>query len=114
MSRSKRPEESFTSAVLGLARLHGWMSAHFRPARTRSGWRTAVQGDGKGFPDLVLVHLDRGSLVVAELKVGENKPSPEQGRWLAAFRAAGVPAYLWTPADWDAIECVLQNPQGRS
>jgi hypothetical protein len=44
-------EAAFTDAVIELARLGGWRVAHFRPARTASGWRTPVQGDGAGFPD---------------------------------------------------------------
>jgi hypothetical protein len=68
-------------------------------------WRTAVQGDGKGFPDLVL--LRDGVLLVAELKVGNNKLSPSQAAWLAAFRAAGVAASVWRPGDWSLIEQAL-------
>jgi hypothetical protein len=30
--------------VIELAKLRGWRTAHFRPARTAHGWRTAVLG----------------------------------------------------------------------
>jgi hypothetical protein len=46
-------EAAFLRQVLDLAKLRGWRTAHFRPAQTSRGWRTAVQGDGAGFPDLV-------------------------------------------------------------
>src|SRR5215813_9770420 len=40
-------------------------------AEAATGWRTAVSGDGAGFPDLLLVRAER--LVVAELKVGRGQ-----------------------------------------
>jgi hypothetical protein len=48
-------EAEFLAQVLQLAKLCGWLTAHFRPAKTAHGWRTAVQGDGAGWPDLVLL-----------------------------------------------------------
>jgi hypothetical protein len=97
-------EAAFQRQVIALARLRRWKVAHFRAAKTAHGWRTPVEADGKGFPDLVLI---RGAaLVVAELKV-RGRPTAEQMAWLAAFRAAGVRASLWTPAQWDEIERVL-------
>lgn len=99
-------EAEFTAQVLQYAKLRGWRSAHFRAARLANGsWRTPVQGDGAGFPDLVLVRAKR--IVVAELKVGAPV-AENQTEWLAAFRAANVPAYLWRPCDWDEILEVLQ------
>lgn len=109
MGVRRESEASFTRAVLAYAHLHGWRCAHFRPARTERGWRTAVSGDGVGFPDLIMVHPGRGRVVAAELKVGANKPTPSQRDWLSAFGAAGVSAYLWTPADWASIESVLSG-----
>lgn len=98
-------EHEFLRQVLEYARLHGWLCAHFRPARTAQGWRTAVQGDGKGFPDLVLV---RDRLVAAELKRSRReRPRPEQVAWIGALRAAGVEAHCWAPEDWAEIERVL-------
>jgi hypothetical protein len=69
-------ESEFLDQVLQYAKLRGWRSAHFRPAKTIDGWRTPVSGDGKGFPDLLLVRGDR--VIVAELKVGKNKLTLEQ------------------------------------
>ena len=99
-------EAEFTKQVLALAKLRGWRSAHFRPGRTATGWRTAVQGDGIGFPDLILV---RGKVMIAaELKVGRNQPRPEQWAWLQAFsHISGVIACFWTPAMWTQIEEAL-------
>ena len=100
-------ESDFLDQVLQLAKIHGWRTAHFRPAKTVDGWRTAVSGDGKGFPDILLV---RGKqIIVAELKVGRNQLTGDQVLWLQAFEMAAVPAYKWTPDDWGEIEEVLQN-----
>src|SRR5262245_27573014 len=63
-------EAGFMRTVIQLAQVCGWRVAHFRPARTAHGWRTAVRGEGKGFPDLLLVRGEE--LLVAELKVGRN------------------------------------------
>ena len=100
-------EAAFQAQVLQLAKIHGWRSAHFRPAQTARGWRTAVSGDGAGFPDLILVRGYR--LIVAELKRdAKQKPRPEQTAWLDAFRGVGAEVFLWTPGDWVEIERVLQ------
>jgi hypothetical protein len=104
-----RPEESFLRAVLAMALLFGWRRAHFRPARTATGWRTALSGDGKGFPDLFLVNRQLHAKLVAELKVPPNKVTPEQRAWLDDCEAVGIPAFVWTPADWQEIEYVLQH-----
>lgn len=101
-------EAEFLKQVLELARLLGWRTAHFRPGLTRKGrWITAVQGDGKGFPDLLLIRGD--TVIVAELKVGKNTITSEQGEWLNAFQEARVAAYIWTPDNWEAIELVLSE-----
>lgn len=92
--------------MIALARENKWRVAHFRPGRTKDGeWRTAVSGDGKGFPDLLLIR--RGFLVVAELKVKGRKTTVEQDAWMIAFCRAGARDYLWMPDDWDLIVKVL-------
>lgn len=101
-------EAGFLRAVIRLARLHGWRCYHQRPAWTRKGARTALQGD-KGFPDLVLVHRKAGRLIVAELKVGRNDPTPEQEDWLTDLKAAGVAVRVWWPSEWAEIEATLRT-----
>ncbi len=103
----KVSEKDFLAAVTALAQARGWRVAHFRPGLTRSGkWRTAVQGDGKGFPDLVLVRRER--LLWAELKADGGKLSPAQEDWLFALEVAGQDVWVWRPKDWQEIEEVLQ------
>jgi len=98
-------EAAFAGQVIRLAQLNGWIVAHFRPAMTKRGWRTAVSGNGKGFPDLVLLRL--GIVLVVELKVGRNKLTVEQDKWLSEWRAADVMVRVWRPEDWPEIERTL-------
>lgn len=100
-------EKTFTRLVIGFARGRGWRVAHFRTSQSQSGkWITAVQGDGAGFPDLIMV---RGSVALAvELKVKKNEPSVAQAAWLEAFRAAGIDSRIWKPKDWPEIQEVLR------
>jgi len=105
MKCAKVTEAGFQKTVLEFAKLHGWRTAHFRPAKTAKGWRTAVSGDGKGFPDLVLVRGTR--LLFVELKMWRNTPSSEQESWLRTLRQTFAEVYLWYPSDWDQIETVL-------
>src|SRR5262245_6879727 len=99
------PETSLLLAVLDYARLRGWITLHQRPARTRRGWRTAIQGD-PGFPDFVAIR--NGRLVIAELKSDTGKTTSDQRVWLSAFRdVPGVETYLWRPASWNEIVEVL-------
>jgi hypothetical protein len=92
-------ERELQTAVIETAQLLGWKIAHFRPALTKRGWRTPVEGDGAGFPDLVLIH-PAGRILVRELKAGRNKLRPEQADWLHLFSQAGVDAAVWRPDDW--------------
>jgi VRR-NUC domain len=67
-----------------------WRCAHFRPGLTIHGtYVTAVQGDGKGFPDWVLVH-DRGGVVFVELKTVRGRLTPAQEEWGEALIRAGA------------------------
>lgn len=108
-------EKEFTKQVIRTAKLYGYLSAHFRPARVKGKkggpdrWVTAVDGDGKGFPDLVIVHPKTGAIIVAELKV-KGRFTAEQEIWLQAFALTGVPTYRWRPSDWPEIMSVLKNP----
>ena len=103
-AKGGRPEDEFKDEVLEFAQDNGWLRAHFRPAKTAKGWRTPVQGDGKGFLDLVLV---RERVIWAELKVGRNTLSGDQRKWFKALQRANQEVYLWKPAHWEQIKKVL-------
>lgn len=106
-------EASLQDATIDAAHVLGWLVAHFRPAHTKKGWRTPVSADGKGFPDLVLVHPGKRRLIFAEMKGKRGKTTPEQAVWLQCLDtvAAATPVvevHLWTPIDWpDRIMEVL-------
>lgn len=98
-------EDEFLRQVMELAVLSGWATAHFRPAMTKGGrWVTAVSGDGKGWPDLVLVN-DR--VIFAELKTDAGTLTPDQERWGRNLKAAGAEYYVWRPRDWPVIVATL-------
>ena len=95
-----RTEEELQKAVIELAQFLGWRVAHFRPARTEKGWRTPVQGDGKGFPDLVLAR--HGRVLFAELKSEKAKLSAEQDLWL--YELGPSFSRVWRPSGWKSGE----------
>lgn len=105
----KISEVAFQEQILCLARYLGWRSAHFRPAQTKDGWRTAVAGDGKGFPDLCLVHAKQHRVIYVELKSETGKLSTEQEAWRDALLAAGQEWYLWKPGDYDKATEILKG-----
>jgi hypothetical protein len=100
-------EREFQTVVVGAARVFGWRVAHFRPARTTHGWRTAMSGD-VGFPDLVLAR--DGRLLFVELKAAAGRTSPAQDRWLETLSTvAAVEVFVWRPCDWDEIVTTLRR-----
>lgn len=92
-------EDQLLDHVLETAKTFKLRTAHFRPAQVRSGkWVTPVQGDGKGWPDVVVV--GPGGSLFRELKAEGKYPTPEQKVWLAWLTAAGEDAGVWKPRDW--------------
>ncbi len=101
LERESWSEKQFTAQVIAIARGLGWRVAHFRPAKTAKGWRTAVQGDGAGFPDLLMFRRKRK--IAWELKVKKNIPSLDQLEWLSALELAGFEIALCYPRHWDLM-----------
>ena len=99
----KITEAGLQRTILEAARWHGFRVCHFRPAQTKKGWRTPIEGDA-GFPDLVLA-LD-GHVLCYELKTQRGRLSEEQALWysaLGAERGGIVEAALVRPKDLDAV-----------
>ena len=93
-------ENELLTCVIDLAHLYSWRVLHIRPARTEKGWRSPVQGDGKGWPDFFAVKGDM--VVIAELKGTKGKTTPEQDAWLAALYChCDNEPMIWTPAEWN-------------
>lgn len=71
----------------------------------RGKWQTAVQADGAGFPDLVLV---RERVIWAELKTDKGKESNDQIDWKDALMNADQEFYVWRPRNFKEIEQLLK------
>lgn len=99
-------EAEWLSQVLDWAERRHWMRAHFRVARTQHGWRTPVQADGAGFPDLILVRPPRA--IAAELKSERGRLTRAQANWLELLGEAGLETYVWRPGDLQAMAETLR------
>jgi len=98
MAETGMSERMFQDKVEQIAKMNGWLIFHPSPHQVRPGaWRS----DGKGFPDLVLAHRDRG-LIFAELKTDAGAMTPAQKMWAVAI-SKFAEWYLWRPADIDKI-----------
>lgn len=97
-------EDEWASWVIGYASWHGWLCAHFRPAKTAKGWRTPVSGD-VGSPDLLLAR--HGRVLNVELKTDRGRVRPEQQAWLDALGAHGQ---VWRPRDRALVQACLGRP----
>ncbi len=87
-------ETQFQDALIDLLHFCHYKVAHFRPALTQQGWRTAVAADGAGFYDLVAI--GHGRCLFIECKGKYGKLSPEQESWRAMAEACSkVEYYLW-------------------
>lgn len=83
-------EKDLQAGVEKLARTLGWLCYH-----TWNSMHSAA-----GFPDLVL--LRNGLVYVVELKSERREPTPEQERWLDAWRETGAAVYVWKPSDLES------------
>ena len=110
MANSGVTWQQWQSIVEQLLQNTGHQVAHFRPAQNGRGqWRTAVSGDGKGFPDFLAIHKETGRMMVVECKTGKAKATKEQLEWMEYFRLAGAEVYEWHPDDWDTIKLIAQR-----
>ena len=97
-------EADWQKSVIDIARTFGWRVAHFRPAVTSKGWRTAVAADGKGYPDLSLA---RDRVVFIECKREKGGLADEQRRWVVALLNAYAEVYVVRPRDLQRLGAVL-------
>ena len=91
-------EKLFQEQVIRLAQMNGWLHFHPAPHQVRPG---VFRSDGKGFPDLVLAHRERG-VIMAELKTADGKLSLNQVKW-ANHISPWVEHYVWRPAQLEMI-----------
>lgn len=91
-------ESELQQAIIDCVHAMGGVVAHFRPAKTAHGWRTAVAADGKGFPDLVI--CVNGRTLFRELKRMGMPLAEHQENWKRWLGWNGADWGLWRPMDW--------------
>ena len=113
MKTQRMSGKALQKSIIDLAHLYNWKCAHFQSvlATRKDGsasWRTPVQADGKGFPDVFMVR-DRRALAV-EVKGDGDTVKPEQAAWHYAIGKTAVEMYVWTPESWrnGAVESILR------
>lgn len=86
--------EQMYQQVRRLALCLGWrlIYRHYDSRRSPPGW-----------PDLVLIHLERRRLLFRELKVPPDRLTTAQAECLVALQTCGQDAGVWTPADEERI-----------
>lgn len=101
-------EADFTTQVVNILHLYGWLVYHPLPATNQRGrWITATQGDA-GWPDIAAAHPVHGFLL-AELKSDKGTVKEHQKVWLKTLLQAGVETYVWRPDD---LEFIIDRAQG--
>lgn len=99
-------ETAFGNKVKDLAKRAGWLENHTYRSKINGAWRTTTTGIG--FPDHLFVK--QGRLVVLELKMPGNKPTPQQVEWIELFDSVpGCVARVVWPADWPWIVKALTS-----
>lgn len=100
-------EDELLRSVIDACRTLGLRTVHFRPALTQTGkWRTPVQGDGKGWPDLTIV--GPGGILFRELKAERGATTPEQRQWISWLTEAGCNVAVWKPRDWHSGRIITE------
>jgi hypothetical protein len=90
------PERQWQEAVEELLREGGWAYIHLRDSRRQRA---------TGWPDLFAVKGDKA--IAIELKTMRGRVTPEQSRWLALLREAGISTYVWRPTQFDEVRRAL-------
>lgn len=106
------PEEGLMVAAAELLQLHHFLVFHQRPARMADGtWRSAVQFDGAGFPDLIAVRPEC-PIIAIEVKA-DTAVSKDQKDWLFAFQGSDRLIAVLRPQGWAAfclaVEALVQQ-----
>lgn len=106
-------EAALQRRVVYRARKAGWRVIHFHASivggtEENPIFATAVSGDARGVPDLILVKAGRKP-IWAELKRELEHPAPHQWAWLDLLIAAEQVVCVWRPSDLPAIERILRQ-----
>lgn len=110
-------ERTFQEHLFNLAARGGWHGIHIRVSHgtleglhslNRAFPRGADHDDTWGVPDLLLVHPERGLLLLPELKAMTGRLARDQRswqNWLSDLDDVAAP--VWRPADEDAMRALL-------
>ena len=99
-------EALFLDQVKQLAVMNGWKVFHPSVHQVGNGsWRS----DGRGFPDLVLAHRERG-LIFAELKTMVGRLTAEQVVWANQIQPHAE-CYVWRP---NQLELIAERLGGKT
>lgn len=97
-------EAEWQAQVVQLAHALGWRHLHVR--RSIGKGKRWVTATNIAWPDLWLWKPEHG-FVALELKVGSNRPTPEQSEVLADLAAAGARTMVAYPGDLEAVRDLL-------
>lgn len=100
-------EAAFLAHIRARAKTTGWMVYHHPDSR---------HAFASGFPDLVLVHPDRGRMAFIEVKSDTGRFTEEQDAWISALMSVvGRWSYLqilvdiWRPQQYELINEYLEG-----
>ena len=105
------------------ARRFGWQVWHVpAPMRSTREGKWVGAREGAGLPDLVMIHVDKRRMILAEIKGDGGKLSDKQVEFLSAARTIAeeiddyllgnesiVAVYAWFPKDEPIIEQILRT-----
>lgn len=93
-------EAAYQRRILDLCDYLGLYVFHSTDPRrdTESGW-----------PDLVLLNLETGATIFAELKTDAGKVTAKQAEVLLALERGGNEAVVWRPKMWPEVERRLRD-----
>jgi hypothetical protein len=100
-----RNEYELQKIGLEMMKLLGWKTSHFKAAKVDGRWMTPLQGDAKGFVDVVAA---RDRIIYVEFKGAAGKVEPEQQVWHDCLRRAGGEVYVIRPNDIHQLAQVLR------
>jgi hypothetical protein len=110
-------ERDFQEVVVAWARYCGWAVAHWDVGRNLTDaadgsatYSTPSRFDASGFPDLLLIHRFKPTLVwYRELKTNRarSRLAPEQVAWGELLTLRGHNYDVWYPAIWPEIRQAL-------
>jgi hypothetical protein len=85
------------------------------PRDPRPRWLSPVQGDGKGWLDMLIIDPLGGGVLVREAKGDKETLTAEQRDWIGWWQANGFDVDVWRPADLRSgrIERELKAVVGR-